>query len=820
MHAGPAGVGVPLAAMLSRLGDYYPAVYGELHRALCSGVPPADEWPAREADAKFQVVFARQRIQASGVPNTRGGMGSVTAATGSTLRRCARREDGPGAGGPEPGVGCWGPAPSLAPAPLAPPAAAPSSGPPLPPPSTRMLLEAKGKLHGNWQWPDGTPVSRYYWAAPGGLTEQQALDLLGSPADARLSRARPKGSSEEVWYHNDAVLIIAPSPGGSTRDRKPAGGGAGGGGPASAAATATAAAAAAAAAGKRREAEPEADGAADGGPAYASSGDFPSESPRPAPPSPLERRGRQWRLAVASNCVYLFMEAALEALLPMLPQREGGGGGGVDWERVHAGGERRSPLHTAVELHRVWPPLSGPRYPTGYYTVPDMPVPVRLRLVRWLLRVSTPVPPHAPLSPQQRRRRTAAAGADAATAGGSAVAADGGGGGRQQGGGRRGAPAGGSGQQPCSRSPATCAPPPPPPTAARSELLMARNTNRSVPLLTLMRHADSDGRDWSPLVVELCAHMAFQDYAAADSKKGWYPHHMASSPGSRPWATKPPEPEPAAPTDPTVASASASTSRRFAAHGSPSERGEAEPAIPLPGSRGCLRELLRQLLRMAAEELQARAAAEAGGGAGSSRGGGGTGTGADPKRRRKSLTVEDDPLAAPNQHGPAPQAAATATAAAAGLVSDLLFHLRSSHYDGRLLDELAAEQGIHVQAAEPTVPSGAFAMCKLFEALEEMSAREAVGAAMETDVGAANEAGAEGGSPVPLAGPCAAGAASGWAEPGGRGRASRKGRAGGLRGGGAGVRVAGGGGTRRRRGRGRGRQPSPEPDGSSSSADP
>ncbi|KXZ55324.1 hypothetical protein GPECTOR_3g457 [Gonium pectorale] len=179
-----------------------------------------------------------------------------------------------------------------------------------------------------------------------------------------------------------------------------------------------------------------------------------------------------------------------------------------------------------------------------------MPIPVRLRLMRWLLRVSTPEQPHAPPSPPQRRQCGGATGS-----------------GQQQGRGRRAA------RSVRGAYAATCAPQPPQP-AARSELLMARNTNRSVPLLTLMRHADSDGRDWSLLVAELCAHMAIQDYAAADSKK-----------------------------------------------------------------------------------------------------------------------VEDDPLAAPNQHGPAPQAAATAsTAAAAGLVSDLLFHLRSRHYDGRLLDELAAEQ--------------------------------------------------------------------------------------------------------------------------------
>ncbi len=43
---------------------------------------------------------------------------------------------------------------------------------------------------------------------------------------------------------------------------------------------------------------------------------------------------------------------------------------------------------------------------------------------------------------------------------------------------------------------------------------------RSVPLLTLMRHADSDGQDWSPLVAEVLSYMDWAELGAADSKKG------------------------------------------------------------------------------------------------------------------------------------------------------------------------------------------------------------------------------------------------------------------------------------------------------------
>ena len=54
----------------------------------------------------------------------------------------------------------------------------------------------------------------------------------------------------------------------------------------------------------------------------------------------------------------------------------------------------------------------------------------------------------------------------------------------------------------------------------------------SVPLMTLMRYADADGQDWSPLVAEVMAHMTWSEYAAADddddarSKKGahWCRH--------------------------------------------------------------------------------------------------------------------------------------------------------------------------------------------------------------------------------------------------------------------------------------------------------
>ena len=42
----------------------------------------------------------------------------------------------------------------------------------------------------------------------------------------------------------------------------------------------------------------------------------------------------------------------------------------------------------------------------------------------------------------------------------------------------------------------------------------------SVPLMTLMRYADADGQDWSPLVAEVMAHMTWSEYVRADSKKG------------------------------------------------------------------------------------------------------------------------------------------------------------------------------------------------------------------------------------------------------------------------------------------------------------
>ncbi len=34
--------------------------------------------------------------------------------------------------------------------------------------------------------------------------------------------------------------------------------------------------------------------------------------------------------------------------------------------------------------------------------------------------------------------------------------------------------------------------------------------------MTLMRYADCDGQDWSPLVGELMAHMSWADYVRAD----------------------------------------------------------------------------------------------------------------------------------------------------------------------------------------------------------------------------------------------------------------------------------------------------------------
>ncbi len=88
----------------------------------------------------------------------------MTAAKGSTLLRC--------------GPATAGPAAAAAAAPLA---ASPTARPglpsppplPLPPAGMQLLLEAKGSTRGNPVWADGTRASRFYWAAPGHLSEEE-----------------------------------------------------------------------------------------------------------------------------------------------------------------------------------------------------------------------------------------------------------------------------------------------------------------------------------------------------------------------------------------------------------------------------------------------------------------------------------------------------------------------------------------------------------------------------------------------------------------------------------------------------------------------
>ncbi|KAG2486698.1 hypothetical protein HYH03_014627 [Edaphochlamys debaryana] len=693
LEPGPPGPGPGPAATASsgplvrRRGQYE-----NLHRLLAhhvrSGTAACRTWPARRQDeVDHQVVFAAFGIKSSGLT----GLGGPS---GGTIHKVAADEVPTSAGGGGGGSGAGGGGGGGGSAPQPPPRVGAGG----------MLIEVKGFLgSGNAEWPRDCRVSRFFLAAPGELSEAQAAEMLPEPA--RVVPATYKLSGTEVWYAPKVSLVVvdrgdepaAAGPGGA------AAGGGGGGRPKRAPATARDGGGAGSEAGSAGRGAAETGDEGGGGSAAAAA---------EAPPTAEEMCSRQWQLAAAQNFVYLFLEAvvmgnlqAMEALLPRLPRREGlptpppspsagspGPGPGaadpnpgwsVQWDRVHA--DRFTPLHLAVTVHKLWPPpptaaddASGPNIRPdgprnrasyyGWYTVPYMPMSVRLRVVRWLLERSTAPPPAAPLAPPPSPSQGRGRGRAARGGGGS-------------GGSAAGAAAAGTSS-------------PPPPVRRHSELVMARTNDRTVPLMTALRYADGDGEDWRELVGELLERMSWEDYCQADSKKGWYPHHVVSSLGSRP----PPSLRTGAgggggggPGAPAPSSTGPSGSGSAAADLGPQ---------PLPGSEGCMGVLLDWLTARAAEKLREEEAARQAAATGTSPGG------RKPPKKHKG--------AAPAEALPPPEPEPGAVRA---LVGSLLFHLHSQHYDGRLLEKEATRRGISVAPPQRSHPSGAYAMEELSRAL-------------------------------------------------------------------------------------------------------